>query len=219
MAIVNKYNKLISTSNITINKCLEHGLHYGNHKKNWDTRMNSYIYGYRNNIHIIDLEQSLAILKKSLNIVTDVVSNNGTVLFFSSDKKFDNTIFSAATQAKQPCMVKKWVNGTLTNFKRLKPFFYKKYNNNGQVYGNKFFMEMDQIPSLIFLTTVRGNENIIKEANKLHIPIIAIVDTDSNPTNITYPIPGNDDSIESIYLYSRLMYNAIIKGYNLKYNS
>lgn len=211
MAILTKKNT-ISLSNLDVNKCLEHGLHYGSHKKNWDTRMNNYIYGHRNNLHIIDLEKSIVTLKKSLNVITDTIAKGGKILFFSSDKKYNNIVYNTATSSNQMCILNRWVNGTLTNFKLIKPYYLKRYTNNNVINTNKHFLEADSLPSLIFLPKVKHNENIIAEANKLHIPIISIVDTNSNPTNITYPIPGNSDSIESIYLYNKLIFNSIIKG-------
>ena len=218
--------------NITIQQLLEAGVHLGHKTLRWNPKMKKYIFGKRDSIHIIDLTQTLELTKVALQKVYETISNNGKILFVSTKKQASEAIAEVAKDTEQYFVNYRWLGGMLTNWgtisnsiKKLKKIemdlktenrgFTKKELLKMSVKKDKLqrslggIAEMKKIPDLVFVIDTNYESLAIAEATKLGIPIIAILDSNSNPDNIDYPIPGNDDARRSIDLYCNLIKETI----------
>ena len=218
--------------NVTIQQLLEAGVHLGHKTLRWNPKMKKYIFGKRDSIHIIDLTQTLELIKIALEKVHEVISNNGKVLFVSTKKQASEAIAEVAKETDQYFVNYRWLGGMLTNWgtisnsiKKLKKLetelvsenrgFTKKELLKMGTQRDKLqrslggIKDMKKTPDLIFVIDTNYESLAIKEAIKLGIPIIAILDTNSDPENIDYPIPGNDDARRSIELYCNLIQETI----------
>ena len=219
----------------TLKDLLESGVHFGHQTHRWNPLMQDYIYGVRNGIHIIDLTQTFQLLDVALNYVQETVSKGGSILFVGTKRQAQKPISEAAERSAQYYMNYRWLGGTLTNWKtvsnsisRLKKLdeqlsdgatgLTKKERLNLEREQSKLnaslggIREMGGIPDLLFVIDTNKESLAIQEANKLGIPVIAIVDTNSDPSFIDYPIPGNDDAARSISLYCDLVAKAALEG-------
>ncbi len=218
--------------NITIEQLLEAGVHLGHKTLRWNPKMKKYIFGRRDTIHIIDLTQTIELIKKALEKLHETVSNSGKVLFVSTKKQASESIASLAKDTEQYYVNHRWLGGMLTNWGTISNSIRKLEDLNKNLTSeNRGFTkkellkmgtqrdklqrslggikDMKKTPDLIFVIDTNYESLAIKEAIKLNIPIIAILDTNSDPENIDYPIPGNDDARRSIELYCNLIKETI----------
>jgi small subunit ribosomal protein S2 len=218
--------------NVTIQQLLEAGVHLGHKTLRWNPKMKKYIFGKRDSIHIIDLTQTLELTKVALEKVYETIANNGKILFVSTKKQASEAIAEVAKETDQHFVNYRWLGGMLTNWgtisnsiKKLKKLetdlvaenrgFTKKELLKMSVKKDKLqrslggIAEMKKVPDLLFVIDTNYESLAIAESAKLGIPIIAILDSNSNPDNIDYPIPGNDDARRAIDLYCNLIKETI----------
>ena len=223
--------------NVTIQQLLEAGVHLGHKTLRWNPKMKKYIFGKRDSIHIIDLTQTLELTKTALAKVFEVISNNGKILFVSTKKQASEAIAEVAKETNQYFVNYRWLGGMLTNWgtisnsiKKLKKLeldlvaenrgFTKKELLKMSVKKDKLqrslggIADMKKTPDLVFIIDTNYESLAIQESVKLGIPIIAILDSNSNPDGIDFPIPGNDDARRSIDLYCNLIKETIISAKN-----
>jgi small subunit ribosomal protein S2 len=214
---------------------LEAGVHFGHQSHRWNPKMSSYIFGARNNIHIIDLAQTVPMLHQALLQVSDVVAKGGRVLFVGTKRQASEAISEAASRSAQYYINHRWLGGTLTNWKTISQSIRrlrqldeilagdttgrtKKEVLNIQRERDKLnqalggIKDMGGLPDLLFVIDTNKEDIAIKEAQKLNIPIVAIIDTNCDPDGINFPIPGNDDAGRAITLYCDLIARAAIDG-------
>ena len=232
MIVVAQPGKNMKIPNITIQQLLEAGVHLGHKTLRWNPKMKKYIFGKRDSIHIIDLTQTLELTKVALEKIFEVIKNNGKILFISTKKQASEAIADLAKETDQYFVNYRWLGGMLTNWgtisnsiKKLEKInldlvsenrgFTKKELLKMSVQRDKLqrslggIAQMKKIPDLVFIIDTNYESLAIKESMKLHIPIIAVLDTNSNPDGINYPIPGNDDARRSIDLYCNLIKETI----------
>ena len=218
--------------NLTIQQLLEAGVHLGHKTLRWNPKMKKYIFGKRNSIHIIDLTQTLELFNVALEKVYKVISENGKILFISTKKQATEAIAELAKETDQYYVNHRWLGGMLTNWgtisnsiKKLERLnidlvsenrgFTKKELLKMSVQRDKLqkslggIAKMKKVPDLVFVIDTNYESLAIKESIKLSIPIVAIIDTNSNPEGISFPIPGNDDARRSIDLYCNLIRETI----------
>jgi len=219
---------------------LEAGVHFGHQTHRWNPKMKDFIYGEHNNIHIIDLSQTMGMLKNALGAVREVTQSGGRILFVGTKRQASETISESASQCAQYYVNHRWLGGTLTNWRtisntiaRLKSIQETLDEEESAGLTKKELLkltrerdklelsiggikDMGSLPDLIFVIDTVREQIAIKEANKLNIPIAAIIDTNCDPEGITYPIPGNDDSTKSIKLYCDLVSKAVLEGISIQ---
>lgn len=217
---------------------IEAGVHFGHQKQRWNPKMKPYIYGAKNGIHIIDLTQTYIMLNKGLHALADCVANGGRILFVGTKKQASKPIAEAAEKCAQYFVNNRWLGGMMTNWEtvsssiqRLSVLDQKIQSPVG--YTKKEVLSLSRqrdrinrdlggirtmggLPSMLFVLDINREHLAIKEAKKLGIPIVAIVDTNADPESVDYPIPGNDDAVRSIDIYCDLVSKAIIEGLRLQ---
>ncbi len=219
----------------TMRQLLEAGVHYGHQTQRWNPRMGEFIYGERNGIHIIDLTQTVPLLDQALKVVRDTVARGGRILFVGTKRQAQKAVAEAAEKCAQYYMNHRWLGGTLTNWKtvsqsinRLKQIdqlmadgaegLTKKERLNIEREQGKLqaslggIREMGGVPDLLFVIDVGKEDLAVLEANKLGIPIVAVVDTNCSPKGITHVIPGNDDAARAVAMYCDLVARAALDG-------
>jgi len=219
----------------TMRQLLEAGVHFGHQKQRWNPKMQEYIYGARNGIHIMDLTQTLPMLDAALTVVRDTVAKGGRVLFVGTKRQAQAPIKDAAEKSAQFYMNHRWLGGTLTNWQtvsksisRLKAIDEAAERGfEGLTKKERLGMEREQgklqaslggiremggVPDLLFVIDVNKEDLAIAEAVKLGIPVVAVVDTNCSPAGIDYIIPGNDDAARAIALYTDLAARAALDG-------
>ena len=219
----------------TMKELLEAGIHFGHQKNRWNPKMEPYLFGERNGIHIIDLQQSYPLITKALKVLRDVGANGGRVLFVGTKRQAQSIVAETAVNSGQYFMNHRWLGGTLTNWKTISKSIVKlkKYEEilNKEDTGltkkelvgiqkHKVKLEaslggikdMGGLPDALFVIDTNKEHIAITEANVLKIPVIAIVDSNSNPDGVDFPIPGNDDATRAIAFYCRLASEAILDG-------
>lgn len=219
----------------TMRQLLEAGVHFGHQTQRWNPRMAPYIYGARNGIHILDLTQTVPMLDQALQAVRDTVAKGGRVLFVGTKRQASQAIAEAAEKSAQYYMNHRWLGGTLTNWKtvsqsinRLKQIDEATETGvGGLTKKERLGMEREQgklqaslggiremggTPDLLFVIDVKKEALAIAEANKLGIPVVAIVDTNCSPDGVDYVVPGNDDAARAISLYCDLAARAALDG-------
>jgi small subunit ribosomal protein S2 len=219
---------------------LEAGVHFGHRVKRWHPKMRSFIFTERNGIHIIDIQQTIERLGEAYELVEDDIASGGMLLFVGTKKQAQENIADAAERCGMPYVTERWLGGTLTNFRTIRQRIeylidlerrfgmgeFEKLTKK-EVLGLEREMDklnrrlggirgMDRLPSLVFITDIRREQIAVREANKLEIPIIAMVDTNCDPTPIDYVIPANDDAIRSIKLISNKLADAVIEGQQIR---
>ncbi len=190
---------------IPMKALLESGVHFGHRTNKWDPRMKPYIFTERNGIHIIDLQQTSKLLNHAFNVIRDVASNGGNVLFVGTKRQAQETVAEEAARCGMPYVTERWMGGMLTNWSTM----------------HARIEELDRLEkmrdnNLIFIVDVGREEAAVHEANLLNIPIVAMVDTNCNPLNIDYVIPSNDDAIRAIKLLVAKVADAILEGKALR---
>ena len=224
----------------SMKELLEAGVHFGHQTHRWNPKMKDYIYGEHNNIHIIDLSKTVHMLRNAMVAVSEVTKSEGRILFVGTKRQASEIISETATQCAQYYINHRWLGGTLTNWKtisntieRLKSIQKTLDDVESAGLTKKELLkltrerdklelsiggikDMGRLPDLIFVIDTVREQIAIKEAQKLNIPIAAIIDTNSNPEGITYPIPGNDDSAKSIKLYCELISQAALDGISVQ---
>ncbi|OEY86757.1 30S ribosomal protein S2 [Wolbachia pipientis] len=228
---------MVSLPEVTVHDLAEAGVHFGHKTSRWNAKMAPYIYGIHqeNHIHIIDLRKTLPLLKTALKAIYDVAFQGGRVLFVGTKFQAADIIANEAVRCGQYYVNNRWLGGTLTNWGTISSSIktlrqYEKTLNDqestltkkelGSVDKKREKLEkslggirdMGAVPDILFIIDTNKEHIAVKEARKLGIPIVAVLDTNSDPSNITYPIPGNDDSRKSIELYYKLAANAILTG-------
>lgn len=215
---------------------LKAGVHFGHKSSKWNPKMKPYIFGHRNNIHIFDLEKTKDKMKDALVAAKDTAARGGTILFVGTKKQARGIVKSAAERAGMPYVVERWLGGTFTNFRTIQKSMRKldklqtlKETGEIEAYTKKERLLMDReieklkrlfsgvegmkdLPSLVFVLSAEHDRIAVKEANRVNIPVVGIVDTNTDPEGITHVIPGNDDSVQSIELYANLMADAVLEG-------
>jgi small subunit ribosomal protein S2 len=222
--------------NITMRQMLEAGVHFGHQTRYWDPKMAPYIFGARGKIHIINLEKSLPMLIDSMNFISKVASKRGNVIFVGTKRAASKAIAEEAQRCGMPYVSHRWLGGMLTNFRTIRQSIKRlrqieKMEEDGsfarlvkkevlQLTRERDKLEkslggikdMKNLPDVMFVVDVGHEDIAVKEARKLGIPVIAVVDTNCSPNDIDYVIPGNDDAIRSIRLYAQLAADAVLEG-------
>jgi small subunit ribosomal protein S2 len=223
---------------VTMRQLLESGVHFGHQTRRWNPKMKRFIFTERNGIYIIDLQQSLAYIDNAFAFVKDTVARGGSVLFVGTKKQAQEAIAEQATRVGQPYVNQRWLGGMLTNFqtvherlKRLKELDEVDFDDvvgSGRTKKELLQMkrerdklerslggirEMGRTPAAVWIVDTKKEHLAVAEARKLHIPIIAILDTNCDPDDVDYPIPGNDDAIRSVTLLTRVLADAVAEGH------
>jgi small subunit ribosomal protein S2 len=219
----------------SLRQLLEAGVHFGHQTQRWNPRMGEFIYGERNGIHIFDLTQTVPMLDAALNVIRETVAKNGRILFVGTKRQASKPIAEAAEKSAQYYMNHRWLGGTLTNWQTVSQSInrLKSYDEQlatgaeGLTKRERLGIERDQAklqaslggiremggrPDLLFVIDVNKEDLAIKEANKLGIPVVAVVDSNCSPEGIDYIIPGNDDAARAIALYCDLAARAALDG-------
>ena len=221
---------------VSMKQLLEAGVHFGHQTRRWNPKMAPYIYMERNGIYIIDLQKTVKKLEEAYNFVRDTAANGGTILFVGTKKQAQDAVKEEAERVGMYFVNARWLGGMLTNFKTMRTRIDRLQQLRKMQEDGTFDMlpkkevikltgeiaklekylggvkEMRRLPSALFVIDPRKERNAIAEARKLHIPIVAIVDTNCDPDEVDYPIPGNDDAIRAIRLISATMANAVQEG-------
>ncbi len=226
----------MSLPKFTIRQMIENGVHFGHHARRWNPKMAPYIYGKKDNVHIIDLQQTYPMLYKALSAAREIAANGGKVLFVGTKRQAQDIIKENAERCGQYYVNYRWLGGMLTNWKtvyksisRLVKLNEMFANNETEGYTKKELlnlrkeqekldkalsgvMNMGGQPDLLFVVDMPKEDLAIKEAKKLGIPVIAIADTNADPTLADFPVPGNDDAIRAIQFYCELVSAAVLDG-------
>ncbi len=219
----------------SMRQLLEAGAHFGHQSHRWNPKMGPYIFGVRNNIHVIDLAQTVPLLHQALKVVSDTVAKGGRVLFVGTKRQATEAIADSASRSAQYFINSRWLGGTLTNWKTISASISRLRKLTDDLDGGGTGLtkkerlmlsrererldkalggikDMGGIPDLMFVIDTNKEQLAIKEANRLNIPVVAILDTNCDPDGITYPIPANDDAGRAIALYCDLIARAAIDG-------
>ena len=227
-------------TDVSMKNLLEAGVHFGHQTSRWNPKMKPYIFGARNGIYIIDLQQTVKMFRDASNFVRDVTVQGGQMLFVGTKKQAQDPIREEAERSGQFYVNNRWLGGMLTNFQTIKasidrlkkleemiddPVLSSRYTKkellNYSRERDKFLQSlggiknMRKLPDAIFVIDPKKEEIAVKEANKLGIPVVAVVDTNCDPDLIDYKIPGNDDAIRAIRLFCAAIAEAVIEGRNL----
>lgn len=221
---------------VTMKELLEAGVHFGHQTKRWNPKMKEYIFGQRDGIYIIDLQKTIRIFKEALQFIKGVAENGGEVLFVGTKKQAQDIIKEFAQKCESCHVNQRWLGGLLTNFSvvrgsidRLIELDEMKEDGRWELLSKKEQSKMDKVyrklsknlggiknmvgmPGALFVIDSSKEEIAISEAQKMNIPIVAVVDTNGDPENITYPIPGNDDAVRAIELFTSKISEAIVEG-------
>jgi small subunit ribosomal protein S2 len=223
---------------ITMKELLEAGVHFGHQTKRWNPKMKKYIFGKRNGIYIIDLQKTLKLFKEASGFIANLASQGKRILFVGTKRQAQDAILEEANRCGMFYVNNRWLGGTLTNFstvrksiERLKEIesilgdtekeMSKKERAAMDKERDKLqknligIREMDGLPDALFVIDPKKEYIAVKEAKKLGIPVVAIVDTNCDPEDIDYVIPGNDDAIRAIRLFTQKIADAVLEGYNL----
>ena len=219
----------------TMRQLLEAGVHFGHQTHRWNPKMGEFIFGDRNNIHIIDLSKTVPMLHQALVAVRDVAAGGGRVLFVGTKRQASGTLAEAAQKCAQYYVNHRWLGGTLTNWKTISNSIKRLRHLEELLAGETTGLtkkellkltrerdklelslggikEMGGIPDIMFVIDTNRESIAIQEARKLGIPVVAVIDTNCDPKNITHPIPGNDDAARAITLYCDLIARAVLDG-------
>ncbi len=219
----------------TMRQLLEAGVHFGHTTRRWNPKMAPYLFGVRNGIHIIDLEQTVPMLHRALIAVRDTVAGGGRVLFVGTKRQASDVVADAARRCGQYFVNHRWLGGMLTNWrtmsnsiKRLRDLDTRLREENTGLTKKELLQltrerdkleralggikEMAGLPNILFIVDTNKEDIAIAEANKLGIPVIAVVDSNSDPAGVDFPIPGNDDALRAVHLYCELISLAVLDG-------
>ncbi|GAB4373278.1 MAG: 30S ribosomal protein S2 [Kiloniellaceae bacterium] len=214
---------------------LEAGVHFGHTTRRWNPRMAPYIFGVRNGIHIIDLEQTVPLLNQALVTVRDIVAGGGRVLFVGTKRQASEKVAEAAKRCGQYYVNHRWLGGMLTNWKTISNSIKRLRSVEEQLAGDQVGLtkkevlmltrerekleralggikEMGGLPDVLFVIDTNKEHIAVDEARNLNIPVIGVLDSNSNPEGVTFPVPGNDDALRAIGLYCDLIADAVLDG-------
>ncbi len=221
---------------ITLRTLLEAGCHFGHQTRRWNPKMKPFIFGERNGIYILDLKQTIMEADKAYTFLKNTAAHGGNVLFVGTKKQAQEAVANAAKRCNMPYINQRWLGGMLTNFVTIRSRINRMEEleamiENGTmatlpkkeqaVLGKELeklqrnlggARDMKALPQALFVIDTKREENAIKEAQRLHIPVVALLDTNSDPDEVEYGIPSNDDAISSIALMSELMADAVLAG-------
>lgn len=222
------------SAQFTMRQLIDAGLHYGHQTRRWNPKMAPYIYGVRNGIHIINLEKTAPLLSQALHVLTDVVSKGGRVLFVGTKQQASTRVKEAAIKCGQYYINHRWLGGLLTNWKTVNQSIKRLRASEAELASpagltkkeilklqrehDKLDLaiggirEMGGVPDILFVIDTNKEAISIQEASRLKIPVVGILDTNSDPRGVDFPIPGNDDAIRAVQLYCDLVVEAILKG-------
>jgi small subunit ribosomal protein S2 len=225
---------------VSMKDLLESGVHFGHRTQKWNPYMEPYIFAARNDIHIIDLQQTVQALEEAYEVVKETVASGGSVLFVGTKRQAQEIIKQNAEKVGMPYVIGRWLGGTLTNWQTIRERIHELERLEGMRDRGEFELwtkkealgmtreierlesrlggirEMDSIPNLLFAVDVSREEIPVHEANLLKIPVVAMVDTNCNPKNIDYVIPANDDAIRGIQLIVSIISQAVGEGLNMR---
>lgn len=219
----------------SMRQLLEAGVHFGHTTRRWNPRMAPYIFGTRNGVHIIDLEQSLPLLNRALATVRDIVAGGGRVLFVGTKRQASEKVAEAAKRCGQYYVNHRWLGGMLTNWKTISNSIRRLRTVEEQLAQEQVGLtkkellnltrerdkleralggikEMGGLPDVIFVIDTNKEHIAVNEATNLKIPVIGVLDSNSNPEGVTFPVPGNDDALRAISLYCDLIADAVLDG-------
>lgn len=220
---------------VTLRQLFEAGVHFGHNTRRWNPKMQPFLFGVRNGVHIIDLEQTVPMMQRALQQLRDVAASGGRVLFVGTKRQAQEKIAEAAKRSGQYYVNHRWLGGMLTNWKTISQSIkrLREIDEKLETQGNKFtkkealqmtrdrdkleralggIKDMGGTPDVIFVIDTVKESLAIQEAVKLGIPVIAVIDSNSDPASITYPIPGNDDASRAIDLYCDMAAQAVLNG-------
>jgi small subunit ribosomal protein S2 len=222
--------------NISMKQLLEAGVHFGHQTRRWNPKMARYIYGERNGIYIIDLQKTVKKLKEATRYIRDLVATNGKIVFVGTKKQAKDSIQEEATRCGMFFVNQRWLGGTLTNFQTIKKTIARMKEMDRMLQDGSMdklpkkekllatkelakmqrtlggIKDMDELPSAIFVVDTKKEHNAIQEARKLGVSIVGVVDTNCDPDEVDYIIPGNDDAIRAVRLISSLMAESVLEG-------
>ncbi|WP_159614571.1 30S ribosomal protein S2 [Glutamicibacter sp. JC586] len=228
---------------VTMRELLDSGVHFGHQTRRWNPKMKRFIFTERNGIYIIDLQQSLSFIDRAYEFVKQTVAHGGSVLFVGTKKQAQESIAEQANRVGQPYVNQRWLGGMLTNFqtvskrvqrmKELEEINFEDVAGSGHTKKELLLLKREltklqnnlggirnltRTPSAIWIVDTKKEHLAIDEAQKLGIPVVAILDTNCDPDEVTYPIPGNDDAIRSVNLLTRVVADAVAEGLIAKNN-
>lgn len=230
-------------THFTLRQLFEAGVHFGHHTRRWNPKMQGFIYGVRDKIHIINLEGTFPLLRAALDGIRGIASNGGRILFVGTKTQASLPIKEAAIRCGQYYVNHRWLGGTLTNWgtisqsiKRLKEIKQqmdsgeiKRYTKKEQLFFEREYQKLEAslggikdmggLPDALFIIDTNKEKIAVQEAHRLNIPVFAIIDTNSDPRFIQYPIPGNDDALRAIQLYCHLFSSAVVEGLQMEMQS
>jgi small subunit ribosomal protein S2 len=224
---------------VTLRGLLEAGVHFGHHTRRWNPKMAPFIFGVRNQVHILDLQQTVPMMDRALRAIRDVVAAGGRVLFVGTKKAAAEYVAEAAGRCGQYYVNHRWLGGMLTNWKTITGSIKRLRQMEEQLAGNTAGLtkkevlmltrerdkldralggikEMGGLPDIIFIIDTVKEKLAIEEANKLGIPVVAVVDSNADPSGVAFPIPGNDDAIRAINLYCDMVASAVLDGISVE---
>jgi len=227
---------------VTLRGLLEAGVHFGHHTRRWNPRMAPYIFGVRNQVHILDLQQTVPMMERALRAIRDVVAGGGRVLMVGTKKAAADYVAESAARCGQYYVNHRWLGGMLTNWKTIQGSIKRLKQMEEQIGGNiqgltkkEVLMltrdkdkldralggikDMGGLPDIIFVIDTVKEKLAIEEANKLGIPVVAVVDSNADPSGIAFPIPGNDDAIRAIHMYCDMVAGAVLDGISAELGS
>jgi len=225
---------------VSMKQLLEAGVHFGHRSRRWNPRMRSFIFTERNGIHIIDLQQTIRRLQQAYDFVRDVAAEGGTIVFVGTKRQAQENVMSQAVRCGMPYVTVRWLGGTLTNFRTIRSRIdhlleLERQQEEGlfEVLPKREAMgklrelamlrrrlgglrNLNRLPDALFVADVSAEDIAVREANRLGIPVVAMVDTNCNPEPIDYIIPANDDAIRSVLLISSIIADAVIEGQQMR---
>jgi len=224
-------------SAVSMRQMLEAGVHFGHQTRYWNPKMGSYIFGHRNKIHIINLEQTLPMFKDAMNFLGTLSANGGKILFVGTKRAAHDTVREEAERCGMPYVNHRWLGGMLTNFKTIKQSIKRlkeleemfkdgsveqRFNKKEALVLEREMTKLDRslggikdmksLPDALFVVDTGHEKIAISEAKKLGIPVVGVVDTNNDPMNVDYVIPGNDDAIRAVQLYVQGVSAAVLEG-------
>jgi small subunit ribosomal protein S2 len=223
-------------SSVTMRAMLEAGAHFGHQTNRWNPRMRQYIYAAKNGIHIINLQKTLRLWRDAERFISSISSRGDIVLFVGTKRQAQETIEEQAKRSKMPYITQRWLGGTLTNFRTMQQSINRLEEVEGKLAEGSVeklpkkevlvleklrdkllknlggVREMNKLPGALFIIDPKKEHIAVTEANRLGIPIVALVDTNCDPDPVTYPIPANDDALRSVQLFAGAVADAIIEG-------
>src|SRR5436190_5855865 len=231
----NRKGQQMALPEFTMRQLLEAGVHFGHHTRRWNPKMSPYIFGVRNGIHIIDLEQTVPLLRQGIEAIREVVAGGGRVLIVGTKRQAQDAVAESAKRCGQYYVNYRWLGGMLTNFKTISQSIKRLRELDERITTEESgltkrelleltrdrdkleralggIMAVGWLPEILFVIDTNKEAIAVAEANKLRIPVVAVLDSNSSPDGISYPIPGNDDAMRAIHLYCDLVSGAVLDG-------